>query len=184
MRSIIASSVAILTAFAFSAPAQTQSNYPPRSPTVETLPPPKEPSRPAPGYKNVYRLLATDSHEHLFTSDANEANRLIRDGAFRSEGVGFSVLDKEYKDSVPLYRFVRPDGYHFLSTDTNAGAQQGVRREGILGYIDPQPRAGTVALNAWMNSDTGAIMYTTDPTGENAPRSGLVYRGVVGYVSK
>jgi hypothetical protein len=166
-----------------------QSNYPPNlpsrsPPTVEQVPAPRQQAAPAPGYKSVYRLLAVDSREHLFTSDANEVDRLVRQGTFRMEGIGFSVLDQHYAGSAPLYRFVRPDGLHFLSTEPNAGAEDGVRREAIVGYIDTQPRAGTLPLHAWRNVETGAIFYTADPTGEQAERSGLQYAGVVGHVGR
>lgn len=190
MRNFFASSGSALLAASFAvAQPPTQSNYPPNIPSrtppaVESLPAPRQQAAPAPGYKSVYRLLAADSREHLFTSDANEVDRLIRDGTFRMEGIGFSVLDQHYKDSVPLYRFVRPEGFHFLSTEPNAGADQGVRRDALVGYIDTRSRPGTVPLHAWRNVETGALFYTADPTGEQAPRSGLQYAGVVGYVGR
>jgi len=194
MRPHVATAIASVNLFAAVAAAQPlpQSNYPPNLPSrlppaaqpAEPAPAPREQAAPAPGYKSVYRLLAVDGHEHLFTSDAGEADRLIRQGLFRMEGIGFTVLDRQYTDSVPLYRFVRPDGFHFLSTEPNAGATQGVRQDGIVGFIDTRPRPGTQALHAWRNTENGALFYTTDPSGEQAPRIGLQNAGVVGYVGK
>jgi hypothetical protein len=187
----VIAAVGLVAGTASAQPPIPQSNYPPSVPSrlppaapVEPAPAPREQAAPAPGHKSVYRLIATDSHEHLFTSDANEADRLVRQGSFRMEGIGFTVLDKQYNGSVPLYRVVRPDAFHFLTTDPNAGAAQGVRQEGIVGYIDTQARPGTQALHAWRNTENGAVFYTTDPAGEQAPQIGLQYAGVVGYVGK
>jgi Repeat of unknown function (DUF5648) len=185
-------SLGIFAAIAAAQPPAQRSNYPPIPPArrpaaaqpQEQAPAPREQAAPTPGYKSVYRLIATDGHEHLFTTDASETDRLVRRSLFRMEGIGFTVLDQHYEDSVPLFRFVRPDGFHFLSTEANAGAAEGVRQEGVLGYVDTQPRPGTRALNAWRNPQTGATFYTADRTGEQAPQIGLQFAGVVGYVGK
>jgi hypothetical protein len=191
MRNLIVCSASALfvAAAAAAQPPNTQSNYPPNLPSrtppvVERIGAPREQAAPVPGYKSVYRLLERNSREHLFTSDANEVDRLVRLGTHFMEGIGFSVLDQHYTGSVPLYRFLRPDGFHFLSTDANAGSDQDVRRDALVGYIDAQQRQGTVPLHAWRNAETGALFYTADPTGEQAPRSGLQYAGVVGYVGR
>ncbi len=147
---------------------------------AEIAPPPQ--ATPPPGYKNVYRLAGATMTDHLYTSDANEVRQLTQSGAYQVDGVGFNVLDREYKDSVPLYRFSTPAGRHFLHTDRAGGGIEGAKNEGPIGYVDPKPRPGTVPLYAWADPATGDCFYTTNRTGEQAPQMGMQYRGIVCYV--
>jgi hypothetical protein len=158
------------------APAQ-----PPPQAEVGPLPRPK--AGPSPGYRNVYRLAGINIGDHLYSTDGNEIRSLTDAGAYRLDGVGFRVRDREYPNSVPLYRFSTPTGRHFLHTDQSAGSAEGATRGGLIGYVDSQPRPGTVPLYAWFNPATGDSFYTTDRTGEQAPQMGMQYRGIVCYVS-
>jgi len=174
------------------APAQT-SYYPPRSappavvqpsPMYELAPAPRRSSDAPAGYRKIYRLAHNVADDHLYTPDANEANSVAATGLYRNEAPVFYVFDRQYDGTVPLYRFVTPAGKHLLSTDRSAGVAQGARLEAPIGYVDRQPRAGEVALNAWFNPTTGGYFYTTDPSGELAPGGGMQYLGVVGYVTQ
>jgi hypothetical protein len=165
--------VAVFALLAAAAPAQTR---------IEIAPTPQPKAGPPPGYQDVYRLAGITVTDHLYTSDANEVRRVTESGAYQLDGVGFRVLDREYKDSVPLYRFANPAGRHFLHTDRSAGGAEGVRLEGPIGYVDPQPRPGTVPLYAWINPTNGDCFYTTVRSGEQAPQMGMQYRGMVCYV--
>jgi len=136
-----------------------------------------------PGYQPVYRLAGAALPDHLFSTDANEAMRVAATGNYRYEGVGFYVLGQQYRGSVPLYRVFTAAGRHVLATDTAAATARGDRVEGVIGYVDPGPRSGTVALRAWFNPANGDYLYTTDPDGEWAPRLGMQFRGIVGYVA-
>jgi hypothetical protein len=136
-----------------------------------------------PGYQPVYRLAGVALPDHLYSTDAGEPARVAATGNYRYEGVGFYVLAQHYKGSVPLYRLLNSAGRHMLVTDPAAGAARGDRVEGVIGYVDPGPRQGTVALRAWFNPTNGDYLYTTDPNGEWAPRLGMQYRGIVGYVA-
>src|SRR6266478_4530298 len=94
---MVGAAVALFALMAASAPAQTR---------VEVAPPPQPKAvGPPPGYQNVYRLAGINLNDHLYSTDANETRRVTESGAYRLDGVGFYVLDREYKDSVPLYRF-------------------------------------------------------------------------------
>lgn len=55
-----------------------------------------------------------------------------------------------------------------------------LNREGIAGYIYPEPRPGASPLYRWLNSQTGAHLYTLSPSlGTPGP---YVSEGIVGYV--
>lgn len=170
---MVGAAVALFAFLAASAPAQNR---------VEVAPLPQPKAGPPPGHQNVYRLGGVNVTDHLYTTNANEVRTLTDSGAYRLEGVGFYVLDREYKDSVPLYRFGTAAGRHFLHTDRAAGNAEGVKLEGPIGYVDPQQRAGTVPLYAWVNPANGDCFYTTDRAGEQAPTMGMQYKGVVCYV--
>jgi hypothetical protein len=152
-------------------------------PPVEIAPPPLTTSNPPPGYQSVYRLSGVSVADHLYTTDADEARRVAAEGAYHLDGVGFYVLNKEYKDSVPLYRFITPAGKHYLSTGHSAGVAMGARLEGPIGWVDPQPRQGSVPLYAWFHSSSGDYFYTTDATGGAAPQLGMQAKGIVCYVA-
>jgi hypothetical protein len=172
-RIVMVGAAVALFALLAAAPAQTR---------VEVAPPPQPIGGRPPGYQNVYRLAGINVNDHLYSTDPNEARRVTEAGAYRLDGVGFYVLDREYKDSVPLYRFSTPAGRHFLHIDRSGGGVEGARLEGAIGYVDPQPRQGTVPLCAWFSPATGDCFYTTDRTGEQAPQMGMQYRGIVCYV--
>jgi len=184
MRKLILTLAASAVA-ATAAPAQYRSLYPSQMPPpMERLPAPAPRTGLPAGYRMVYRLIETNGQDYLFSTDPNEANTLVQRGTYRYEGPAFGVLDQNYAGTVPLFRFGTANGRHFLSTDANAGVTSGARNEGPIGYVDPQPRANSVPLHAWSNPGTGAVLYTTDPNGEQAPQLGFQYRGVVCYVAR
>jgi hypothetical protein len=150
---------------------------------VELGPPPQVGAVPPAGHKSVYRLSGVNVTDHLYTTEANEMRRLTDSNTYRLDGVSFYVLDQEYKDSVPLYRFGTAAGRHFLHTDRAAANAEGVKLEGPIGYVDPQPRPGTVPLYGWANPTNGDCFYTTDRAGEQARNMGMQSRGIVCYVA-
>jgi hypothetical protein len=167
--------VALSALLIAAAPAQTP-------PGIELAPAPQP--KPQSGYQKVYRLAGIGINDHLYSTNPDEVRRVTDAGGYRLDGVGFYVLDREYMDSVPLYRFSYQTSHHFLHTDRNGGTVEGARLEGTIGYVDQQPRAGTVPLYAWINPTTGDCFYTTDRKGEQAPQMGMQYRGIVCYVGQ
>jgi len=153
-------------------------------PPPETAPSPRlVPAGPPAGHKSVYRFGGVSAPDHVYSTNPEEVRQLSVDPRYRSEGVRFYVMDREYKDSVPLYRFITTSSQHFLSTDANAGAATGARVEGPIGYVDPRPHAGTVPLHEWFNPTAGDYFYTTDSNGEIAPQGGMQHMGIVCYVA-
>jgi hypothetical protein len=55
-----------------------------------------------------------------------------------------------------------------------------LKTEGIVGYVYPEPRPGTVALTRWFHPRQGHHLYTTNP--EGLERRGYVSEGVACYV--
>lgn len=55
-----------------------------------------------------------------------------------------------------------------------------LKSEGIVGYVYPEPRPGTVALTRWFHPRQGHHLYTTTP--EGLERKGYVSEGVACYV--
>jgi hypothetical protein len=155
---------------------------PAQPPGVELAPVPRQQSAPQ-GYQAVYRLFGTGASDHLYTTSPEEMQRVITAGSYKPEGVGFYVMDQQYKDTEPLYRFSTQGGQHFLHTDRRAGEAAGAQLDGTIGYIDTQPHRGEVPLYAWFNPANGDSLYTTNRNGEVAPQAGMQFRGIVGYVA-
>jgi hypothetical protein len=129
----------------------------------------------------IYRLYQPQLINHLYTNSLTEAQNAQFAG-YSTIGVEFFVNPSPAPGLVPLYRFLLPNGTHYLSTSRRAGLRMGARNEGILGYISSVPRGGLVALNEWYLPQGDRFFYTTDPNGEIAPQTGWQYSGVIGYV--
>ena len=145
---------------------------------------PFQPTPPtAPGEVPVYRVSNHNTNEHIYTTDPNEVATLLQSGQYTFEGATFEVGAQPGQGLVPLYRCIRPNGMHFLTTSPpqQFGPSAG-QIEHRLGYIATQDQQNLRPLFAWMNPDTGLGFYTTDPNGEYAMQSGYQPEGLLGYV--
>jgi hypothetical protein len=52
----------------------------------------------------------------------------------------------------------------------------------VICLVPVMAQSPTTALYRWYNSGNGDHFYTTDPTGELAPRDGYVSEGITGYI--
>src|SRR4051794_36348713 len=93
----------------------------------------------------VYRVSSA-TLGHLYTTDFNEAEGLVRTGQYVMDGHAFNVAERPAPGLVPLYRFVKESGVRFLDTSRPAGGRLGGRVEMVLGYVSPRPRPSMVAL--------------------------------------
>jgi len=131
----------------------------------------------------VYRLLATGSNDHVFTTDPNEANVLTQQGTHTYEGVAFQVFTSPQPGMLPLYRYVNGNGTHQLDTQRPPRGDPYARLEATLGYVAAGPGKGLVPLSVWVHPQLGLYFYTTHPQGEFAAQNGYAYQGALGYVA-
>lgn len=90
----------------------------------------------------VHRLYHPGIPDHLYTTSAGEGTN----AGWRTEANGYFHVapnTDEYSGYVPLYR-CWVSGRHYVSLD--AGCEQNVRAEGVLGRVSMTQRAGTVPL--------------------------------------
>jgi hypothetical protein len=89
-----------------------------------------------------YRLYNPNSHQHHWTTDANEYNALGGLG-WSKEGIDGYILPSQATGSVPLYRLYinAYGGLHLWTTDAFEknvlSTTQGWTDEGIAGYVLP-----------------------------------------------
>ena len=109
----------------------------------------------------MYRLYNPNSGEHLYTKDASEKSRLVREG-WGDEGIGWIAPEKS---NTPVYRLYNPNaGDHHYTTgkiERDYLISIGWNDEGIGWYSDD---AKTVPLYREYNPNavTGTHNYTTD----------------------
>jgi hypothetical protein len=91
-----------------------------------------------------YRLYNPFSHQHHWTTDANENNILPTVGWVK-EGTDGYILPSAVAGAVPLYRLYlnAAGGLHLWTTDLNEAnfltSHNGWVNEGIAGYVLPLP---------------------------------------------
>lgn len=129
----------------------------------------------------VYRLLATGSNDHVYTTDANEVHTLTLMRTHTYEGVAFHLFPFPQPGMRPVYRYVTANGTHLLDTQRPARLDPYARPEHILGY-SAGPAQGLVPLHVWVHPHAGLAFYTTHPRGEFAAHNGYVYQGTLGHV--
>jgi hypothetical protein len=130
----------------------------------------------------IHRLYQPDLIDHMYTNNPAELP-LAASAGYSAIGVEFYVNPSPAPGLVPLYRFLLPNGTHYMATSRRAGLNLRARNEGIFGYISPVPRPGLVALNEWYLPQGDRFFYTTDPNGEIAPQTGWQFSGEIGYVA-
>jgi len=161
---------AFLVAIALTPVADAQYRYGPRPPYEV-----RDATKP------VYRFFNADSMDHLYT-DVPDLEAVAARPSYVPEGVAFYVYQFDRAGRLPLFRFYKPSGGHFYATSRDAGAPFGARLERIVGFVEASPRVGTTPLYVWYNPTYDRHFYTTHPRGEDAPRNGYRFVGVVANV--
>lgn len=124
---------------------------------------PPTPTPPPVGEKTipVHRFYNSKTGEHFFTANHPEGSG----AGYLYEGVGFKVFLAQNKDAtIPLYRCLKPNGFHFVSTSSNC---EGTHVEGLYGFIKNQPSEDSAALYRSYNSGSGDHLFTTNSTEAN-----------------
>lgn len=104
----------------------------------------------------VYRLLSSDSGQHMFTASHDEAETLARSG-WTYEGIAFSCSD----EGVPVWRLISPSGSHMFTTslaEVGACVVGGWSFE-TLGWISPDNGTEVRRLRY---GDSGEHIWTVD----------------------
>jgi hypothetical protein len=87
----------------------------------------------------LYRLYNAVSHQHHWTSDANEAMVLGERTDWSYEGIATYVLPSAAAGTTPLHRLALPNtALHLWTIDTNEKnvlSQRGWLYEGVVGYV-------------------------------------------------
>lgn len=130
----------------------------------------------------VYRLVHRTTNDHVYTIDANEANVLAQQGSHQFDGPVFQLLGNPVPGAVPLHRFARADGRHFLDAQNPSPVDPSAFFDCTLGFALSQAAPGLVPLYLWIHPQHGLFFYTTNPTGEAAPQLGYVNRGAGTFV--
>ncbi|CAO2658185.1 Nn.00g059080.m01.CDS01 [Neocucurbitaria sp. VM-36] len=102
------------------------------------------------------------------------------DGARLDGTLGYYVFSEAQGLTVPVYRFLHPDGDHFYTTERNGIAEQvGYTFERIGWHMPVEQGPDNTGYYRFYNPDTNDHLLTTDPFGEV-----LGYRndGLLGYI--
>lgn len=120
-------------------------------------------------YVALYRLFNSQSDDHLYTTDCDEKENLLRDGSYVDEGVVGYVAARQTRRSLPLYRMLLSSGEHFYTTDrkevNQLSREQGNAAEGIVGYVADESSRGTVPFYRIITGERH--LYTTDEREKN-----------------
>jgi len=149
----------------------------------------------------VHRYYHDSSHDHFYTTNANEigtiTNGQVGNNGYKSEGVAFYALTHSAHETVPLYRYWNGSNKdHFYTADVNEiGATQngqtgnhGYTCEGVVAYVSAKPFAGMVPLYRYWHATNSDHFYSTNVQEINATTKGQVgnygysCEGVAGYV--
>ena len=124
----------------------------------------------------VYQLRNVQSGENVYTTDANEMATLVQARTHQNRGEAFSVLARPRPGTLPLVRYVRSDGTHFLAT-----SPQPAQAEATLGYVFDRPVPGTVPVITWHDDGRNLDYYSTNPRDTGPARWGFRRADVLGY---
>lgn len=126
--------------------------------------------------------------DHFYTTDPK--GEAAPQAGYKKEGIACHVRLTGGGSTIPLYRWFHPKtGDHFYTTDPKGelAPKAGYRSEGIACYVWPPGTYGTdVAFGAfyrWYHPGNNDHFYTTDKTGELAPKAGYKSEGVACWVA-
>lgn len=121
----------------------------------------------------VHRFYNSKTGEHFFTASHQEGAA----AGYSYEGVGFKVFSTQSNGvTTPLYRCLKKNGFHFVSTSSNC---EGTHVEGLYGFIKNQPSADSAALYRSYNSNSGDHLLTTNAV--EAQQAPYRIEAVLGY---
>jgi len=148
----------------------------------------------------VHRYYHPGTHDHLYTTDANEIGTTnvgsVGNHGYSYEGVAFTVFNHHHAGLVPLYRYWNPNTKDHLYT-ANAGeigtttpgqaGNHGYSFESITGYVSAAEFPGSVGILRYWQPANHDHLYTVNPqeigtthVGQ-AGNHGYSFEGVVGY---
>ena len=120
-------------------------------------------------YVALYRLFNSENDDHLYTTDCNEKENLLRDGSYVFEGISGYVSTRQTRRTLPLYRMLLSSGEHFYTTDKKEVNElirdQGNTSEGVVGYVADEQSRNTLPFYRLINGERH--LYTTDEREKN-----------------
>lgn len=135
-------------------------------------------------YVALYRLYNNETRDHLYTTNCDEKDDLVRRGTFVYEGITGYVATRSLRRTVPLYRMLLKNGAHFYTSDyqeMNDLTRDGHASEGVVGYLADSQQRNTVPLYRLFKVDRH--LYTTDEREKNDfQRSGGRLEPEPGYI--
>ena len=141
------------------------------------------------GQVAVYRLLNNQNGTHLWTTDCNERDNLIRNGTFRSEGTGFYLAQNSRRGYRAMHRILLANGNHFYTADEfenrRVSSDRGNRYESALGFVANGAVSGARPLyRLYLQGNNAHHFYTTDRYERDRVmrESNARDEGIAGYV--
>jgi hypothetical protein len=111
----------------------------------------------------LYRFYNTGNADHFYTINASEG------AGMNAEGIAGYVYDDQPSGTVPLYRYCNSAGVHFYTTNWSelGSGGAGYWYEGVACYVRPGAYGtSSKPIYRFVNTDTGAHLYTPDPQEE------------------
>lgn len=119
-------------------------------------------------YVALYRLYNSQSRDHLYTTDCQEKDNLLRSGGYAYEGIAGYVATRQMRRTMPLYRLLLSSDEHFYTSDAqemnNLVQTGGGKSEGIVGYIASSQERNTAPFYRLIND---RHLYTTSEQEKN-----------------
>jgi hypothetical protein len=123
---------------------------------------------------------------HMYTSLVLELARAIRDGGYRSEGVGFYGWPVAAAGTVPLFRLADSQGkvlYTVSSDQAFEALSNGFVFESVPCYLFSRAAHGLVPLFRMVNEEQNDALFTTSLVeAQHAATNGYTGQGVAGHV--
>jgi hypothetical protein len=137
-------------------------------------------------YVALYRLYNSQAQDHLYTTNCDEKDTLIRNGAYAYEGVAGYLAMRQQRRTEPLYRLILENGRHFYTADSsemnNLTRRAGNKSEGIVGYMASEQIRNTAPLYRLVNNDAKHFYTTNEQEKDAFLQSGGRLEGTTGYL--
>jgi len=102
----------------------------------------------------VYILWNSKDKDHILTTDPKEKDKLVNTSDCIYPGIGCYIFQTQQPNTVPLYRYYKPETDHYCTTDEGFKKRAptlGYNYEGILGYIYKTQQPNTVPFKQFYN---------------------------------
>lgn len=137
-------------------------------------------------YVALYRLYNSQAQDHLYTTNCDEKDTLIRNGGYVYEGVAGYLATRQQRRTAPLYRLILENGKHFYTADNNEmnnlTRSAGNKSEGIVGYVAGEQIRNTAPFYRLTNNDAKHFYTTNEQEKNSFLQSGGRLEGTTGHL--